>query len=165
MDMGVLGPSPHGKGDVPGGDLRLRAGAKVLCSDGPLGTLEGAHYDALSGAPLRLRVGAPGLAEPLSLPAGSVLEADEEEIHLGLTLGEALGEGRGEGEPVPVGLRPLWYRLAWGLEPLRPLFAWAVRHRQVVKLVGLIMFMLGGSLLSALLGRWAGERLARRLGK
>ena len=34
--------------------------------------------------------------------------------------------------------RPLWYRAAGALEPLRPAFAWAVEHERAVWLAGIV---------------------------
>ncbi len=44
--------------------------------------------------------------------------------------------------------RPLWYRLAGSLEPLRPYFAWAVEHERLIKLGGLAGLAVCGALLS-----------------
>lgn len=44
--------------------------------------------------------------------------------------------------------RPLWYRLAGRLEPLRPYFAWAVEHERLIKLGGLGGLAVSGALFS-----------------
>ena len=61
--------------------------------------------------------------------------------------------------------RPLWYRAAGTLEPLRPAFVWVVENRQVVQLAGLAALAVAGGVLSTLAGQRVGTVARRRLGR
>lgn len=170
-----------------------RAGSPVYALDSYVGTLQGMDYDPATGQAATLRIGVPGASSPLSLPVDLLQEvSDDGAVRLNVNTEQLLETletqeleqpqeepasalpGGGVEAPVTAGAldtapaqapRPLWYRLSEQLEPLRPLFAWAVEHRTLVKWIGVTVFALVGSILSAVAGQRVGAMLARRRGR
>ena len=71
--------------------------------------------------------GAPGAGEAQASASdipGAGVEAPRGEVAIRPTPAEAA--------------RPLWYRAAGAVEPLRPAFAWAVEHEWAVRLGGIV---------------------------
>ena len=173
-------------------NLSLRAGTAVHCTDGRIGTLQGADHDPATGRTTVLRVVLDGSRDVLSLPAELVestmddggirlsistrqLEEALEDLHPArLAEGQSAPAGGGVEAPsdpsVPLSYapempRPLWYRAAGTLEPLRPAFVWVVENRQVVQLAGLAALAVAGGVLSTVAGQRVGAVARRRLGR